>query len=204
MYGKFISLEMYRKTTSVITIITIVFIMFLLANQAADAQGYPAPDKLVGLTFGSSAAECEKLIKANKGKVMVKLTNEYLYKNGIVVGNDTAYTVLLKFNKNKLYGFTMSFKPDYRLYLKIRDILSEKYTKPFSEESLFTAPFKRGDGKEEQAVISSKAKIWCIWKNSSIAPLDRTIDLRIRRRERSNGEPFALWEVERSVDSLAP
>lgn len=195
---------MHRKFTSVLAIVTIVFIVFLQLTHPANAQGNPVPDKLIGLTFGSSAAECEKLIKANKGKAMVRLSNENLYKNGIVVGNDTAYTVLLKFNKNKLYGFTMSFKPDYKLYLKIRDILSEKYIKPLSEESLFTPPFKRGDGKEEQAVINNKAKIWCIWKNSSIAPLDRTIDLRIRRRERSNGEPFALLELECIVDTLAP
>ncbi|MBI3234562.1 MAG: hypothetical protein HYZ42_11070 [Bacteroidetes bacterium] len=153
---------MVRTYRYILQILLILVCAFHLEIRTSSAQTGTLPDKLLGLTFGSTVAECEKIIKANKGKVMVKLTNEYLYKKGIEVGTDTAYTVLLKFNKNKLYGFTMTFKPDYWLYLKIHDIISEKYIKPMSEESLFMPPFKRGDGKEEQAVISSKAKIWSV------------------------------------------
>lgn len=171
---------------------------------SATAQMQARSDKLWGLAFGSSITDCEKRIKANKGKPIIKLTNEFLYKKGVIIGKDTAYTVLLKFNKNKLYGFTITFKPDYVLYKKIRDMISDKYIKPLSEESLFIQPYKRGDGREADAVISRKAKIWCIWRNSSIAPLDRTIDLRIKRGENTVGEPFALLEMECSVDEFAP
>lgn len=176
----------------------------LICIFSASAQMQVHHDKLWGLSFGSSITECEKLIKKNKGKPIVKLTNEFLYKKGVTIGNDTAYTVLLKFNKKKLYGFTITFKPDFSLYKKIRDMISDKYTKPISEESLFIQPYKRGDGKEADAVISRKAKIWCIWRNSSIAQLDRTIDLRIKRGENTVGEPFALLEMECSVDEFAP
>ena len=171
---------------------------------SATSQEAKHVDSFLGVTFGLTEMECDKSLKLLNGKVIVKTTNETLYKKGVVVGSDTAYTVLLKFNKNKLYGFTITFKPDFQLYKKIRGMINDTYIDPISEKMLFNAPYKRGDGKEEEAIIKEKAEVWSIWRTSSIAPLDRTINMSIKRKERSNGEPFALMEVDFLVNKFAP
>src|ERR687884_1112783 len=146
-----------------------VFILFSACNFFAQTTEKTL-DGFWGMKFGSSIAECKRIILSKEGAV---LDTKHSTENKLIVdgaefgGRKTAFIALL-FTDNKLHTAKVYFVPRleskvFELYDEIKSEINDKYYVTKNDYRLFKYPYEDGDGYETQAIKLGKASIASFW-----------------------------------------
>src|SRR5690606_14305364 len=109
----------------------IIAAFFLLLPFSTLCQTTDSLDGFFGINFGSSKEQALKIMKSKGHKPIVEET-DYLGYSDVRFGGRKSYTLLLLFNRDRLFEAEVSFKSDLEsktidLYKSILEDLEDKY-----------------------------------------------------------------------------
>ncbi|MCX7775773.1 MAG: hypothetical protein N2067_06715 [Spirochaetaceae bacterium] len=151
---------MYRKV--------ILLVMLAVGIMAAGAQSATGFEDIV---FGTSPDEARAAMKA-KGYVASgqSLDGELLVLRYASVGFSGIIwdSAALSFLRNRFFESALVHYPSagkaYESFQTLRKVLISKYGTPATDIEQYLSPYKKGDGKVEEALRKKAATIECRWK----------------------------------------
>lgn len=156
------------KTHFRILIVTMV-ILFAAGDSFAQTSE-KTMDSFWGMKFGSSMAECKKIILSKEGTVIdaKNSTPDKLIIDGAEFGGRKTLFISLQFSDNKFHTAKVYFNPRLaskviELYDEIKGEINDKYYITKDDFRHFKEPYSEGDGYETQAIRLGKATFAAFW-----------------------------------------
>ena len=162
-----VRLKIMKKTNQILISFLAVF---LFAHVSFAQETKANVDGFWGMKFGSSVAECRKIILSkNTGTIDAKNSSEtkIIIDNPEFAGKKPAFIALL-FVNDKFHTSKTFFKPTsaarvFELYDSIKGELNDKYYKTKEDFKIFKSPYYDGDGYEASAIRLGKATVAAFW-----------------------------------------